>query len=380
MKIAVVHSFYSSASPSGENAVVRDQVQALAEAGHDVRLVARHTDEESTRPFYKLTSAVNAANGPGPSPDATLSEFQPDIVHVHNLFPNWGTQWLKKWQGRLVATVHNFRPLCSAATLWRDGDDCTECLDAGSHSALKHRCYRDSVIATAPLAFASRGRGRHQPVLRFARRLITLNDHARATYDGLARGHVLTIPNFVQPRSAPADSREGWLYVGRLTPEKGVLELIESFPAEHHLTIAGEGPLAARVRDRAENSANVTFVGRLSPEEVAVEMASSSGVIIPSLWAEGIPTVALEALSASAPLIISNKCLSAEQLTSGGAGRVYDPYEGRSLAVAVRAIAASSAEYQRGAESRYRLDYSPDIWLERIVRLYEEVAALGQDR
>jgi hypothetical protein len=137
MRIAIVHSFYNSRVPSGENVVVTAQVQALRAAGHDVRLVAQYSDERLQRRRYPAEAAVTVITGLGPDPSAELTAFAPDIVHVHNLFPNFGTRWLERWPGHLVATLHNFRPMCVAGSLSRDGEVCTLCPDGDRWASLK---------------------------------------------------------------------------------------------------------------------------------------------------------------------------------------------------------------------------------------------------
>ena len=132
MRIAVVHSFYSSRQPSGENIVVDLQVDALRRAGHDVRLVSRSTDELEQSVTYPVRAGLRAATGRGDSPLDELHEFAPDIVHVHNLFPNLGRRWVERLDLPLVTTLHNYRPICPEATLFRDGHSCTLCPDSGS--------------------------------------------------------------------------------------------------------------------------------------------------------------------------------------------------------------------------------------------------------
>jgi hypothetical protein len=82
MRIAVVHSSYSAAQPSGENAVVLDQVSALRSAGHEVHLLARETEKVDGGRLYNLTSAFSAAAGVGPDPSFACSAlcFQSDQV------------------------------------------------------------------------------------------------------------------------------------------------------------------------------------------------------------------------------------------------------------------------------------------------------------
>ena len=129
MRIAFVHSFYSSHQPSGENRVVEQQIAALRRVGHSVGLIDQHTDERERRKMYPLQVALTVATGRGPDPLRELDDFQPDIVHVHNLFPNYGRTWVDRWKGPLVATMHNYRPLCAGATLYRNEHACTDCLE-----------------------------------------------------------------------------------------------------------------------------------------------------------------------------------------------------------------------------------------------------------
>ena len=86
IRIAMVHSFYSSAQPSGENTVVLNEVDALRRAGHEVALFAAHTDELEGEVFYKLRAGLRVATGYGRNPLKAIRDFSPDVVHVHNLF------------------------------------------------------------------------------------------------------------------------------------------------------------------------------------------------------------------------------------------------------------------------------------------------------
>ncbi|MDM7490516.1 glycosyltransferase family 4 protein [Rhodococcus sp. CSLK01-03] len=314
----------------------------------------------------------------GPTP-AGLTDFRPDVVHVHNLFPNWGSQWLKAWHPKLVATLHNHRTVCSAATLWRDGHDCHECLNHGSHRALRHRCYRDSILATAPLAVATRNSASHSPVLNHARTIVVLNSAARDFYQALLPSRsVQLIPNFVES-SAPASTRRGraWLYVGRLTPEKGIRWLLQNWPRDISLHVLGSGPMAGEVARRAEQFPDrIKYVGLVSREAARQQIESARGLIIPSLWSEGIPTVALEALSSGTPILVSNRCSSAAELTRDGAGQTFEIDEsGDDLVRAMAEVDARPALYQKAARARYIANFSTIAWLNRIEKVYAEIAA-----
>ena len=77
MRIALVHSYYSSRVPSGENNVVDAQAAALREAGHEVLVVARSTDQRLRRRTYPIEAALTVATGVRPSPAQSTGDLPP---------------------------------------------------------------------------------------------------------------------------------------------------------------------------------------------------------------------------------------------------------------------------------------------------------------
>lgn len=377
MKIAIVHSFYSRSSPSGENIVVDGQVEALRKAGHTVELISKETDDEISARLYGLRAAFAAAGVAGASPDDDLRAFNPDVVHVHNMFPNWGGDWMTAWAPRLVTTLHNYRSICANALLWRDGGDCTECLDRGSFSAVRHRCYRDSAVATTPLAWATRSKGKHSPILNYSSVLVALNRRSQSVFQNLRPGmDVRMIPNFASdaPDVRSSDPTGSFIYVGRLTEEKGVRWLLRHWPKNRTLQIIGDGPLAPDVIDAASSfPATFTYAGRRSAAETRLALSAASGLVIPSLWAEGIPTVALEALAAGTPVLISSKCAAATDLTDGNAGVVFSTDgDAAEFELAIGQV-ESSPKMRSCAGQLYDDRYSEQAWVAKIENVYQEV-------
>lgn len=381
MRIAVVHSFYSSASPSGENSVVLAQTDALRRAGHDVELFAKSTDSESKATFYKVRSALRAANVSGPTPAAGIHRFQPDIVHTHNLFPNWSSKWMTRWSDRLVATLHNYRTVCSSGILWRDGHDCEDCLHHGSLSAVRHKCYRGSAVATLPLAFSSRSSGAHQPLLRYPHTLIVLNSRAKEIFSRVAVGpRVELVPNFAAAQKAePGRPGSNWIYVGRLTGEKGVTWLLENWPRTSVLDIVGTGPLQEEVQQAASREpGRLRYHGQLSHDEVRARIGAARGLILPSLWSEGIPTVALEALQAGTPVVISDRCSSSVELTGAASGRIFTvDADGSSLEAALEQVSQAGPGMRTAAKRLYAENFGEPSWISRMEAIYAGVVHTG---
>ena len=74
-------------------------------------------------PSGKPKAGWSVALGRGFHPTEELRWFRPDVVHVHNLFPNFSTGWLARCPTPVVATLHNFRSVRANGLLFRSGDN-----------------------------------------------------------------------------------------------------------------------------------------------------------------------------------------------------------------------------------------------------------------
>ena len=374
MKIAVVHSFYASAVPSGENIVVQAQVDELRRAGHDVQLIDARTDDLAKSPFYKVSTALNVALGSGLNPTTRLADYCPDVVHIHNLFPNFSTKWLGECPFPVVATVHNFRPMCAAGTLFREGASCTKCPDLGQHHSVLNACYKNSRVATLPIAIQNTGGLKRNPTLSRADELIFLSDRSLQTYlrFDLPAEHTSIVPNFVPSAATPSRASSGaWIYAGRLTEEKGLVDLLRHWPNDASLKILGDGPCMEEARAIA--GSNVHFLGSVDHEDVVQELASAVGLVLPSMWAEGLPTIYLEALAAGLPVITRAGNSAADDVSTFRHGVVYS--DARAVPEAVENIQSNWISYSKEAQKRYLAAYTPKAWVAGVVQTYKRAIA-----
>jgi glycosyltransferase involved in cell wall biosynthesis len=380
MRIAIVHSFYVSATPSGENLAVLREAEALTNAGHEVQIIARHTDELAMSRLYPLKSALRVATGWGGDPTDELMNFKPDVTHVHNLFPNIGTTWLPRWEGPLVATLHNFRPLCANGILFREGNTCTECPDESTLSALKHACYRDSKLATIPIALATSGGLQRNRLIDRAQKVIVLSERAKSIYRqyGLPEEKIIIIPNGLDI-AIPPNTREmpktRWIAVGRLTAEKGFADLVRLWPVGLNLDIIGEGPEAELIR--AVGKSNVTLSPVVPNSELIATLPGYVGLILPSKWFEGLPTVALEALGSGLPVVAHTGNSASDFLLRHEPAWVYDG-SGSSLAATMAAIESRGTEARTRARQLFDEEFSLEIWVSRLEALFNSL--VGSER
>lgn len=379
MRIALVHSFYRS-GPSGENAVVELQAESLSRAGHEVALVSRSTDTLLHRPLYSLEAAYRVITGRGTNPLEQIEFFGPDVVHVHNLFPNFGDQWMLSAKQPIVVTQHNFRSVCAAGILWRDGSHCELCPTAGTHHGVRHGCYRGSRIKTIPLALGNM-RQRRQQTPSALRTIIYLSSAARSTVQRLSSGWE-GVPSRILPNFLPDKTRSGepntsgrpyWLYAGRLSAEKGVAELVNSWPAGFRLVIAGSGPLGDRVAVESR-SKQIELRGQVSSSELQQLMEGATGLIFSSLWQEHSPMVVIEALRAGLPVLARSETSVSAELVSSGAGLSYSNSE--ELRNSLRTISMNSGLFSLKARHLFEESHSEKRWLHKLSSIYYD--AIGK--
>jgi glycosyltransferase involved in cell wall biosynthesis len=373
VKIVVVHSFYSPLSPSGENLVVSTQIEALRSAGHEVLLVARYTDEEKKRAGYPLRAAARVATGFGPDPTEAVHQFRPDVINLHNLFPNFGTKWLKRVNVPVVATLHNFRPLCANGILYREGQGCTLCPDGKPLSSLIHRCYRNSYVATAALTFRNLAGPKYDPVLQYAKRLIVPSKRSYDVYAryGVQPSRMDLIPYFVDKihhNVRMPEQPNRWLAVARLTKEKGIAQLLSVWPAGVPLDIVGDGPLLDDLVKMAPSG--VEFLGYVELRELVGKLPCYTGLVFPSRWFEGLATIVLLALEAGLPIVALEGSANADLVARASVGRVYHDDDPAALARALLEVSDAGIAMRQRARAKYEVSFSRERWLSRIEIAY----------
>lgn len=372
MRIAVVHSFYRSVLPSGENRVVLHQVKGLQERGHDVLLVRSDSDDLGDGAFRLSQTAWRVARHSGPDPSMELERFQPEVVHVHNLFPNFGSQWLERWDGPLVATLHNYRSVCASAVLSRDGHLCTLCPDGHRWGALRYRCYRGSFVGTLPMAWRTRQGVAGDPVLGRADRLVVLSESTQSMFErfGVPPRKMTLIPNGVPDPGpsgpAPAGPRR-FAAVGRLSPEKGFQLLLRDWPAGVLLDVVGDGPQAATLQRLAP--IGVRFLGLLPHDQFLAALPKYAALVVPGANPEGgYPMVTIEALAAGVPLVARRGGVVAPMVAHWQAGAVFSSASDLPAALDAAADMPSAA-----ARAVYRERFTESGWLDQLEALYLEV-------
>ena len=317
-----------------------------------------------------------------------LGQERPDVVHVHNFFPKLSPSIYDACADEgvaLVQTMHNFRTLCAGGLMLRDGQFCDDCVGRLPYPAVVHRCYRNSMagsLAVAGMVTAYRRQRRR------VHRFIALNGFARRMFmrAGMAAERVAVKPNFaVDPGVPPIDlvpdgRRTGGLFVGRLSAEKGVVQLVQAWSGiQQTLGVVGTGPLLQQLERHASD--RIVLHGFLDSQAVRLKMWLNAFLIAPSLAVEQFPMVLVEAFACGLPVITSRTEAMAEIVTEGETGLLCEPGQVEDLRAKITWAVAHPLEMAamgRNARAIYEQRYGEARNYAMLMSIYE--AAIAEAR
>ena len=377
--VKVIHSFYRSSQPSGENDAVLQQVALLAHGGFKVELVYLSADDLEVHLPVKFLTAAGLATG---TPTASLPSgwfSNADILHIHNTFPTMSHKWLSSLNLPKVLTAHNYRAFCANGLFLRDGSRCTACVNAGPLQAVRHGCYRQSRLQTVPIALQQRSPRSLVHLMNNCERVLLPGVPMQDTFQGLGIRNTQVLHNPVPRTDSEQGSRpltDEWLFVGRISPEKGLIDLLHIWPPGETLAVVGEGPQRqAAEKVAAERQLSVRFLGQRDSQEVGQLMSESLGLVFPSKAMEGAPLVYGEAMQAGLPLIAAEGSTLATQARTDETGMTFSWSEPESLNSALATMRKGRAALSSRARQVYLDRYTPEAWIDQVTKIYEAAIA-----
>ena len=381
MRILLGHTYYRQ--PGGEDRVFEDEAALLERRGHEVVRYTRHNDELEGLGAAGLARTTHWNPQTFAEVSSLIQKTKPDVAHFHNTFPLMSASVYDAC-GRarvpVAQTLHNYRLLCPAATLFRDGHICEDCLHLSVKlPAVRHSCYRDdwkaSAAVTSMLAY-HHFRDTRSKVGQF----VAVSDFVRDKYvaAGMSPDHVTAKPNAVADVT-PGPGGGYALFVGRLVPEKGVGTLLEAWASlgqQLPLKIVGDGPLAGAAEEAAERYQTISYLGQKSKGEVTELMQHAALLVFPSEWFEPFGLVIAEAFAAGTPVVAADSESVKALVEEGVTGRFFEAGSSHSLVTVVREVLGEPEKLQKmrgAARAAFEARFSQDASYTRLIEIYKRM-------
>ena len=307
MKILLIHNNYREIG--GEDIAVDNEIRLLKEK-HDLSVIKFDNNIENifTQIFYFL---INKNLKSAQILKEEIIRFNPDCVYVHNTWfkASLGIfKILKKSNINTIIKLHNFRYSCTrsfrSTRHLNDDEFCRKCGYSKKGIGSINKYFKDSYIKS--LLVTHYGKEYFKILKDQFFKLAVLTEFHKKYLENLEfQNKIFVFYNYLETKdTVKKEVKDSYLvYAGRISSEKGVQELINSFTksklSNFKLKIIGEGPLSLNLN----SFTNIEFLGRLENDKVLKLVGLSSAVVSATKLFEGQPNLLCEASSLGVPSI-----------------------------------------------------------------------------
>lgn len=385
MKVLRVHNRYGRIS--GEDITVDRISELLVRHGHDVKCFAQCSAEISgvlgkASAFFGGIYSFRSRE----LMRRLVQHWQPDIVHVHNVFPLISPSVLGECRRAgvpVVMTVHNHRLVCPNGLQMVDGRVCERCLGGREYWCVVRNC-EGSVCKSLGYALrtytARRFRLFQSNVTMYAP--LTEFHRSRLISQGVPSERIAVIPNMVPsvPEATPSTSGEYVAYIGRVSREKGIESLLAAAATIPDIPFKIAGAHHRMADSIRSAPCNVHFLGHLGQSALDGFYAGCRVVVLPSICYETFGLPLAEAGVRGRAVICSRIAGLGEIVEDGVTGVLFEPGNADELSKKIRYLWDRPALCKRmGQAGRKKVlrEYSPEKYYERLIAVYEKAIELG---
>ena len=319
---------------------------------------------------------------------AMIRDFRPDVAHVRNIYHHLSPSILWELKTQRVPSYHinDFKLLCPSYNLVSQGEACEACKGGAFWHALRTPCYPGLGARTtlAAEALTHRWLGTYRKCVDL---FLAPSQFVRDKFveHGWDNTNFEVLPHFQKlPEIEPShgSNHRQILYVGRLSAEKGIEDLVRAMVQvpDMQLVIAGDGPKRSELQKLAADLElpNVEFTGQVSFSKRDSLMARSRFTVMPSHAYETFGKTILESYALGRAVVASDTGSRRELVQQGETGLLYRCGNVDELAQSIRLLASSpelAERMGRAGQALVRERYSPERHYQSLLTLYEGLIA-----
>ena len=321
--------------------------------------------------------------------EKALDEFKPDIVHINNFQRQLTASVIDAAKERnipVVFTAHDVQAICPAILMMDPSRNiCEECMGGKYINCIKKKCIKNSMLKSV-LGAIEGSYYRNTKVYTDKIDFVLPPSEFymnKLIKDGIPKDKITYIHNFIDVDAFDVKTEDdGYaLYFGRLSREKGIINLINAFAKleKGTLYIAGDGPEKAEVEEVIKENKlekRVKLLGFLNKEEMKETVRKCKFVVVPSIWYENCPYSVIETLCTGKPVIGANIGGIPELVKDNENGFIYKYDDIKELAEKMKILFEDDKlvkKFSKQAKEIAKEQYSKENYYKKIMNIYDKV-------
>ncbi|MBI5221300.1 MAG: glycosyltransferase [Candidatus Magasanikbacteria bacterium] len=396
MKIVLVNKFWYPRGGAEKVAILTKEL--LEQAGHTVEIFGmNHPENLFSNEYFTDFIDYNSANfwqkikfglraiynrQAARNFEKLLHDFQPDVVHFHNIYHQLSCSIIgvaKKIGIKTVMTLHDYKLISPNYNLYHHGQVAQECMGGKYYRCILHNCMEsraESWLATIEAYFVDL-MGYKKMISKY----LSPSEFLRAKFieSGFDNKHIEVLPNPLRASEFIATESAGNYvgYIGRLAPEKGVEYLLQAaeFLSGIKFKVAGSGPSQKYLQDLIEKNklSNVELVGQKNGQDLQNFILQSRLLVVPSVWHENAPMSVVEAKAHSKVVVAFAMGGISEILPPELLVKPKDVLEwAQKIKSWFEADTKKLAQIGRQLQSEVKENNSPEVYLDRLLKVYKD--------
>lgn len=401
MKILMVNKFHYL--KGGSEKYYFDLAKLLEENGHEVAFFSMYDEKNiktDNKEYFVNTIDLNSNNKlkaldviysreNRKKMEEALEDFKPDIVHLNNFQRQLSAsiiEPIKKRHIPIVFTAHDVQAICPAIIMLDSNKNiCEECMHGKYMNCIRKKCIKNSSLKSLLGAIE----GKYYRIKKVYRKkidyIITPSQFYKTKLieDGISEEKIKALHNFIDIEEYNLKTEdEGYaLYFGRLSKEKGILNLITAFSKTKtgKLYIAGEGEEKENIENLIKENHledRVQLLGFLNSDTMKEYISKSRFVIVPSVWYENCPYSVVETLAIGKPIIGANIAGIPELVQDNINGFIFQHHDTDELAVKMEELFNNDLlvdKFSKQSKQICQSSYSKEVYYQEIMKIYQSL-------
>lgn len=321
--------------------------------------------------------------------EEALDDFKPDIVHLNNFQRQLSASIIKPIKKRkipIVFTAHDLQAICPNITMLDSNCKiCEKCQNGKYINCVKNKCIKNSNLKSLLGAIEGRYYRKNKIYEKQIDAIITPSNFYKEKLkkDGIDEKKIYAIHNFIDTTKYNTENIDNGyaFYLGRLSREKGILNLVEAFSKieKGKLYIAGDGPERENIEKIIKEKKldeKIKLLGYLTQDKVKEYVSKCKFIVIPSIWYENCPYSVLETIAIGKPIIGSDIAGIPELVEENINGLLYNTDNTEELASKMELLFNNNELCEKFGKASKKLakeKYDKDIYYNNIINIYKNL-------